>query len=95
MQKTAEEKAMMRRDIEKKRMDMEKERLWSEKAEKMCCAGSSAPADERLIAERLIRKRVLSSLEMMMDSPSDRVAGNQHDTAGRKDAAAEVANDDL
>ena len=63
-----EQKNVVKRAVESRRIDLESERFWWDKAEKMFGTGSSAPSEERAIAERLMRKRVLASLRMMSDS---------------------------
>lgn len=67
IRQSIEQKNAMRGSVESRRIGLESERFWGEKAEKMFGAGSSAPLEERNIAESLIRKRVLSSLQKMSD----------------------------
>ena len=63
IQKTMKDKADTRRVVELRRLAMERERFWWEKADQMFGRGSSAPAAEREVAQRLMRKRVLRNLQ--------------------------------
>ena len=69
LEKTVSEKQQTKREVELRRIHLEKERFRWQMAEKMFGAGSSAPPEERALAERLMRKRVLASLMEMSNEP--------------------------
>lgn len=68
MQQTMNAKYEARREMEAFRMNIDREKFWWDKAEKMFGAGSSAPKEEREMAERLMRKRVLVNLQKIVDN---------------------------
>lgn len=94
LQNAMREKNEMRAAIERKRLDMERERFIWDKAEKMFGTGSCAPVEEREMAERLMRKRVLASLQEMAGESGSGGQGFVGQDSGAASRAPQVVSSD-
>ena len=88
MKNKMREKQEMRAAVERKRLDMERERFIWEKAEKMFGPGSCAPVEEREMAERLMRKRVLASLQEMAGELDSEIIAHAGQGCGGRDGVS-------
>ena len=88
MKNTMREKQEMRAAAERKRLDMDRERFIWDNAEKMFGAGSCVPVEEREMAERLMRKRVLAILQEMAGELDSEIIAHAGEGCGGRDGGS-------